>query len=243
MSSLRNLYTTSPWQAAEDLAQRVKTRLMDIAADSLAPWVRIARTVFRAAEIRHSGDNWDVRGTVRSDRVLAELSSLAERRSSVPFATVREAADLRIEDVSTTTTSTGRVDVAVRLQRYGTAGRAIRMSLNGISADDLARMALEDGLFGTQNLPRDGFAVVKAVDPLAPLRGAGLVDAALRPVAHLLVAEQLYRSDEAQSVDAFRLGPDFQGQRALEVRWTPPRRYDNVPDPQPVSISGRIVGL
>jgi hypothetical protein len=47
----RNLYTTSSWTDPADLGLRVQRRLEDLAAEDLAPWVRIGRAVFRATEI------------------------------------------------------------------------------------------------------------------------------------------------------------------------------------------------
>jgi hypothetical protein len=46
----RNLYTTSPWTDPADLGRRVRQRLEELAAEELAPWVRVGRTLFRARD-------------------------------------------------------------------------------------------------------------------------------------------------------------------------------------------------
>src|SRR3954454_19852970 len=51
----RNLYTTSSWSGPTDLGQRVRRRLEELAAEELAPWVRVGRAVFRATEIINDG--------------------------------------------------------------------------------------------------------------------------------------------------------------------------------------------
>lgn len=83
----------------------------------------------------------------------------------------------------------------------------------------------------------------KPVDPLKPLRGRNLADDIVRPVAHLLIAEHLLSTEEAATIDSFRLGPRRNGARLLAVTWTPPRRYVNSPDAEPVVIEGPTIDL
>jgi hypothetical protein len=70
-----------------------------------------------------------------------------------------------------------------------------------------------------------------------------LDDSVLRPVARLLFAERLLTEEAASTIDSFALGPSHQGQRRLRATWTPPRVYDNGPDPAPLSIDGTVSGL
>jgi hypothetical protein len=119
----------------------------------------------------------------------------------------------------------------------------MRPAINGLSADEVARRALSDGIFGTSDLsPQFGW-MATPIDPFAPLRGAGFDDSILRPIARLLFGEQLIANGLASRIDSFVLGPAHQGARRLRATWTPPRVYVNQPDPSPVSIDGTVRGL
>jgi hypothetical protein len=119
----------------------------------------------------------------------------------------------------------------------------MRSSINGVSADDVVRRALSDGLFGTEMLGRDVGWLARPIDPLAPLRGLWLDDKVLRPVSRLLFTQRLMTEQAASRIDSFALGPSHQGGRHLRATRTPPQVYVNAPDPTPVSIDGTVVGL
>lgn len=244
LDGIRSSYTSGSWATDEDLRTRIGARLRDIAAESLAPWVKVGRTIFRANSVESSNDQLGIRATIRDSRVLNELKAIVEQRQQVPFATVAEAREVQALAMTTQTQVQNRTDVTLRLAARPDRRNPMRMSVNGISAEELAKTALSDGLFGTTTLPTGtlGFGT-RAVDPLLPLRGLGLADAILRPISHLLIAEHLFSEDEAQSVDIFKLGPTFQGRRHLQVGWIPPRRYSNSPDAEQVVIEGTVGGL
>lgn len=82
-----------------------------------------------------------------------------------------------------------------------------------------------------------------AIDPLAQLRGMGLDDNVLRPVARVLFSERRLTEQAASRIDSFALGPSHQGARRLRAIWTPPQVYVNKPDPASVSIDGTVLGL
>jgi len=88
IQSARSLYTTSPWSDAADLGQRVRRRLEELAAEELAPWVRVGRTLFRAREITDDGRTITIiTAAVRSNAVHSELVRLRDQRSGgVAFA-------------------------------------------------------------------------------------------------------------------------------------------------------------
>jgi len=67
IQSARSLYTTSPWNSPADLGQRVRRRLEELAAEELAPWVRLGRTLLRAREITNDGRTITITAAVRSD--------------------------------------------------------------------------------------------------------------------------------------------------------------------------------
>lgn len=119
----------------------------------------------------------------------------------------------------------------------------MRAALNGISADEVARRALSDGVFGTSTLGEQASWLARPTDPLAPLRGSDLDDSVMRPIARLLFAEQLITDGSASRIDSFAIGPAHQGARRLQATWTPPQIYVNEPDPAPLSIDGTVTGL
>lgn len=77
----------------------------------------------------------------------------------------------------------------------------MRASLNGVSADEVTRSALADGLFSTSTLgPQVGW-LAHPIDPLRPLRGLALDDSILRPVARLLFGERLFYEQMTSRID------------------------------------------
>ena len=213
-----------------------------MAAQELSPWVRVGRTVFRAAQIDHDGRTITVAADVRSNAVHAELERLREYRSSdVPFAAPHLARRVQIAGLGSRTVSsaTHHETLTLTVQEHHCA--SMRYSMSGMSADDIARQTLEDGLFGTTTL-RETHFLPAPVDPLEPIRGLGLDDAIVRPVARLLITEHLITTEAASTVDAFILGPERQGRRKLRVTWTPGSPYIDAPDPHPVTVEGSVTG-
>lgn len=240
----RNLYTTSPWSDPEDLGQRVRQRLEGVAAEELSPWVRVGRTLFRAREITNDGKAISLTARVRSEAVHAELVRLRNNRAGgVPFASPQTALPVRIVELSTKTVSTIGHEEQLTLAAHEQQGSHMRVSTNGISADEVARRALSDGLFGTSLLGQQMGWMAQPIDPLMPLRGQSLDDSVLRPVAQLLFAERLLTEQVASRIDSFALGPTRQGTRSLRATWTPPQVHMNEPDPASVSIDGTVTNL
>lgn len=243
IASARNSYTTSGWTGPADLAERVTRRLRDIAAQELAPWVRVGRTVFRAAQIDHDGRTIVVAADVRSNAVHAELGRLREYRAGgLPFAAPQLARLVQVTSLGSRTLSAATHHETLTLTIQERHGASMRYSMNGMSADEIARQTLADGLFGTKTLGETRFLQVP-VDPLEPIRGLELDDAVVRPVARLLISEHLITTEAAATVDAFTLGPERQGRRRLRVTWTPADPYIDAPDSHPVTVEGSVTGI
>jgi hypothetical protein len=239
----RNLYTTSFWSDPADLDRRVQRRLADLAAEDLAPWVRVGRAVFRATEIVNDGRTITIKADVRSDAVHGELvDSRDQRRSGLPFASPTVARAVKVVELTTRTVSTIAREEHLVLQVDEPPTWNMRAAINGVSADEVTRRAISDGLFGSSTLGDAAF-LAKPVDPLGPLRGLSLDDAVLRPVARLLFTERMLMDATASRIDAFELGPSQQAKRRLRATWTPPRTYSNGPGPEPLSIDGVVSGL
>lgn len=244
IQSARNLYTTSPWNDPEDLGHRVRRRLEALAAEEIAPWVRLGRTLFRAQQITNDGKMISLRATVRSDAVHAELVQLRDSSAGrTPFASPHTAIPVQIEELTTTIFSTVGHDARLTMSTQGQRVSNMRASINGVSADEVARRSFSDGLFATSTLdPQLGW-LARPIDPLASLRGLDLDDSVLRPVARLLFFERLIIEQAASRLDFFALGPSSPGARRLRATWTPPTVYTDGPDPTPISIEGTVRGL
>ncbi|MFJ6678621.1 DUF4062 domain-containing protein [Microbacterium sp. NPDC091382] len=240
----RNLYTTSSWSDAADLGRRVRRRLVDLAGEELAPWVRVGRAVFRAKEFTFDDRSVTIQADIRSAVVHDELVRMRDQRSSVPYASASDARNATVSALATRVVSSSRYEerITLSLSERNGLGRGA-MTINNIPAEEVARRALSDGLIGTQELRQQMFGMARPIDPLEQLRGASLDDAILRPVASLLFAERLMVEGVAGRVNSFTLGPSHQGSRKLKATWTPPRIYSNAPGPTPVSIEGLISGV
>ncbi|MHB9005087.1 MAG: DUF4062 domain-containing protein [Coriobacteriia bacterium] len=242
--SARNLYTTSPWSDPSDLGRRVQRRLEELAAEELAPWVRVGRALFRAREITNDGKTIRITSAVRSDAVHSELVRLRDNRASaVQFASPSHAQSVQVTELATRTVSTVGHEEHLTLISQDQRGSNMHASINGLSADEVSRRALSDGLFGTSTLGQQAGWAVRPIDPLEELRGLVLDDSILRPVARLLFAERLLSEQMASTIDSFILGPSHQGARRLRAAWTPLQAYVNEPDPAPMSIDGTVTGL
>jgi Domain of unknown function (DUF4062) len=239
----RNLYTTTSWSDPTDLGQRVQRRLEELAAEELAPWVRVGRAVFRATEIVNDGRTISITAEVRSDAVHTELVRLRDQRvGALPFASPIDALNVRLAELSTRTLSTIGHEERLVLTAEEQRSANMRVAINGVSADEVTRRALTDGLFGTSTLGEGAF-LTQPIDPLQPLRELNLDDSILRPVARLFFTERLLTEAMASRIDSFALGPSHQGSRRLRATWTPPRVYANEPDPTPLSIDGTVRGM
>jgi hypothetical protein len=246
IAGTQNLLTTSPWTDPADLERRIARRLADLAAEELAPWVRLGDVVFRATKIISDGQSIRVEADIRDPRIAARLNEIRDGRlSDVRFTSSDESRAVQVRELASSMTSTVTRTVSLTL----VAGQPDQhmnwgsVQTNGVtySSEDLARMGMSDALFGTTTLPSFHGLTSKG-DPLAPLRGKGLVDTVVRPVARLLVTEKLLR-DGASHVDSFTLGPSRNGKRVARLTWSPARQYTNVPAPKPITIEGEIAGI
>lgn len=243
ISGVRNAYTTSSWSDPADLEQRITARLADLAGEEIAPWVKLGDVVIRAREVSTSGTAVNVRADVRSAQVLAVLDQLRERGLDVPFASPTRASTVRVIEFRSTERLSGVHAVEIGMRITGSAPAPMRMSVNGVAADELEERALSDALFGTSLLPRNLGWAAPLDDPIDPLRGLGLDDVVLRPVCRLLISAALLSSGAATTIDSFVLGPRIAGTRILRVSWTPPEIYANGPAPTPRMLHGEVQGL
>jgi hypothetical protein len=115
------------------------------------------------------------------------------------------------------------------------------MSVSGFTTDDLTEGALRTVLFGERNIldGRHLESMAEMPDPIQPLRQANVPDEIVRPLAELLIVDELVGSGRAVRVPNFRLGTSVSGMRQLEMSWDPPPRYSSEL-PQRRTIHGQI---
>ncbi len=240
----RNLYTTSSWNDPDDLRRRVERRLRDLASEDLAPWIRVGRAIFRAKEFGGNGQTISVTADILDPAVHSELVRLRDARGTVQFTSPHESQTVQVVELRTRSTSNARFDETLELVVAQDNSHPHQMgSINGVSAEEVVRRQLSDGIFGTKLLGDESRWLSQPVDPFEEIRGLGLDDAILRPVARLLFVETMLRDGRAARVDKFALGPSHQGRRNLSATWTQRQVYANVPDPEPRSISGAVAAL
>lgn len=246
VDGLRNLYTTSGYSSPDDLHDRLVQRLTDIAAEEILPWVRLGQLFVRARAITTSGETVAITSTIYDRSILAELKQMEDRRQVVPFASHLDAFDAQVQQVASSVTSAATTEVTVTLSRRQGQGSSSmpRMTMNGVSPDELVTRGLSDGMFGTTLLPQDRMmSLTRPVNPFEPLFGLGLPERSIRPLAQLLLTEFLIRNQHASAVEPVVLGPDHQGSRQLKLTWLPPRPYVNSPASTPIAIAGPLRGL
>lgn len=244
----RNLLTTSAWVDPADLGRRVTRRLADLAAEDLAPWVRLGDTVFRATQIKNFGDSISVEAEIQNPRIITRLNEIRDgRMSNLRFTSSDESRPVQLKELTSSMTSNIGRSVALTLLA-GQPEQSMRfgsVQTNGVtySQEDMTKLSIADGLFGTTTSPKTWGGAGETVDLLEPLRGQGFVDAVVRPVARLLITERLLSRGDASHVDAFALGPSRNDVRTLRLTWTPVRTYTNSPMPDSVTVEGQLVGL
>jgi hypothetical protein len=207
-----------------------------MAAEDLAPWVKLGDLVLRAETIRDSGRELTLTCRVRDRAVGHALEQLD------PCASWGRGAELavtygdrsgrgRVESVGVETRSTAIRDVMVTMSvEWSTGGDSMAAGTAGFTPEDLVEAGLRAWLLH-ERLPErlDAMSfMVETADPLAPLPSVAVPEGSLQPKARLLVVEQLVGSRKASSVDEFALGPLASGQRRVRVGWWEPRRYSNV---------------
>lgn len=236
LNEVRTFHVTGSFDGAADLPGRVLRRLKEMAADDLAPWVKLDELILRAETIRDSGRELALTCRVRDRAVghaLEQLDPSASWGSGAELAVTYgdRSGRGRIESVGVETRSTAIRDVTVTMSvEWTTGGDTMAVGTSGFTAEDLVEVGLRAGLLREPLPERLGpmSFMVKSADPLEPLLGVAVPEGSLQPIARLLVVEQLVGSRKAASLDEFVVGPRASGQRRVRVGWWEPRRYSNV---------------
>lgn len=247
LTEIQTFHTTGNFASTEELVDGVAGRLREIAATDVSPWVKYDGAIFRARRIRRATGEIVIEAELRNADVLRLLRDKADDRRGrqehllVAGDVVRRAV---LAEVAEESTSSVRTTVLLTFRDQGEpqpdSMSEISYSQGGKtwSPGEVTEAAVRQALTGIQEGPDGVWGAI--ADPFEQLRGAGIGEESIRPVARLLLVEALVGSGRAEGIIAFRLGPRrANGQRALDLRWRERRRYQNV-DPEERGIRGDI---
>jgi hypothetical protein len=249
LEEVRTFHTTGTFSAPEELAEGVEGRLRRIAAEDLAPWVKLGHVVFRARRITESGGRLEVQARIRDPEILAEIERIRPTQWGKGYEELLSYAgrtrECRPEDLAVTTTAGKGAEVNIRLLASDVPQdslSAMSLSEGGrtYSSEDLTEMGLRAALF-REAIPLGGISdhMARMPNPLEPLGELRLSEEVIRPVAHLLLTEALVGGKKASRITRLRLGPAVAGRRRLELAWQTPRHHESV-DPGTRHIDGAV---
>lgn len=244
LAEVQLFQVTGGFDTKEDLLAGLERRLREMAAEDLAPWVKLAEIVFRATSILDRGDKVTVIAEVRDSEVFRALQELAPgqwgRSSDVPVTYSDRSGQARVDTIVVETRSQAIRTVTLGLTvDWATGGDSMAAGTLGYSAQDLTELGIRAGLLG-EPLPGQlsGFgSFADTTDPLGPLSGVRVPEGSLQAVARLLVVERLVGQRKAAAVERFTLGPLRSGRRHVELAWREPRIYSNA-EPERREITG-----
>jgi hypothetical protein len=75
LEEVRVFHTTGSYSSPDDLAQRIERRLRVIAAESIAPWVKVGNSIFRATSVQDDGRQITVKARIRDNTVAMTLEA------------------------------------------------------------------------------------------------------------------------------------------------------------------------
>jgi hypothetical protein len=249
LAEIRTFHTTGLFDTPAELVDDVERRVRRIAAEELAPWVKLGPIVFRARRITEGAGRAEVVARVREGTVLADLEGLRSdrwgRTHETTFTHSGRVRRSQVDDVEVTTTAGTGAEVRLSLTtsepKVDTlAEMSVSSGGTTYSAQDLTEIGLRRALFGEPG-PLDRFSesISTIPDPFVRLRGMGLSEEIIRPIAHLQLSEALVGQGRAFRITQLRLGPQVAGARRCILEWDAPRHYDGI-EPEQRRIEGSV---
>jgi hypothetical protein len=243
LEEVRVFHTTGTYTSPDDLARRIGKRLQAMAADALAPWVKVGNAVFRAASVHDDGRTVTVVGRVRDNAVVASLEGRRPdmsygRNSDTRITWPGGTSHVRVKTVDSETTSARERRITLTADRIpDSRSNLLEMAVNNRTPEELTELAARVVLLGEPN-PLDTMSfMVSGINPLPALEVIGLPEDSVEQVAVLLITELMVGERGVDHLTSFRLGPRKAGRRRLRLAWMPRRRYTNV-EPAGRSIEG-----
>lgn len=246
LAEVQLFQVTGSFTGPDDLPAKLERRLREIAAEDLAPWVKLGNVIIRASHVDIRPDSITIQARVHDPSVLRALVEIAGDpqgwgRQQVPVTYANRSGISHIETLSEASTSAAFTDVTLRAKvSWAHGADSMAPGTTGYSAEDLTEVAVKTGLLGEPlpgELGRMSF-LLDASDPLVELQTLQVPEGAVQPLARLLVVEQLVGSRRASAIERFTIGPARRSERQVEISWWEPRRYTST-DPELWSVSGK----
>lgn len=236
--------TTEMYADADDLVRRVQRRLHELAAEALAPWVKLGDYVFRADLIDERDDTVTLHARASDDVAYAIEGLRGEQwgRSRTRLTYHAGVLDGEVASVRRTTRAGGGSTLEVTLERVTRPQvNRMRSSLNSISPDDLVEAGVRHVLLG-EPLPDaigGGFGFFAETGINADDLGQAFAapNEIVEPITRLVLTEGLGGSGNAARVTRVFVGPRIGGVRRIALEWLTPRIYANV-EPTRRSVKG-----
>lgn len=236
--------TTEAYADTDDLVRRVQRRLHELAAEALAPWVKLGDYVFRADLIDERDDTVSLEARA-SDDVAHAIEGLRGQqwgRSRVRLTYHAGVLDGEVASVRRTTRAGGGSTLEVTLERVARPQpNTMRSSMNSISPDDLVEAGVRHMLFG-EPLPDAigggfGFFAETGINADDLSQAATAPNEIVEPIARLVLTEGLVGSGNAARVTRVFVGPRVGDARPVALEWLTPRIYANV-EPTQRAVEG-----
>jgi hypothetical protein len=241
VEEVRAFGVTGGYRTPEELQRGVEQRLRALAAEDLSPWVKLDGLVFRAREVQERSGTVVVGAIVRDQDVIAALRAFDERqgRRTTLLSFSDRTVGAEVRSVATTTRAARAVEFEVEL-KVGQPPQPTRIAFDGMSWDELTKIAIEVSFFGVPNPLGVMQHMVQLPNPFPALQAAGVAEEALRPIARLLISEILIVERGVERLVGFRLGRSIRGRRRLRIGYQMPAPYSNQPAPQPLEVEGDV---
>ena len=233
LDAVRVFHTTGIYSSPDDLARRIERRLRVIAAESIAPWVKVGNAIFRATSVQDDGRQITVNARIRDNTVATNLEARrpgnsygrnSETRITWPAGT----SPVRIASVtSETTSSQSRTITVVGIRAPENRSNHLEVTYEGRSPEDLTELAMRVALLGESNPLGTMSFLAAAENPLLAIANLRLSEDSFEQIALLSIIEELIGRRGAEQITQFRLGPQHLGRRRLRLAWMPVRRYQN----------------
>ncbi len=237
VNEVQQFHTTGRFGSPQELADGVRRAITRIAAEEMSPWCKLGHVIFRAREVRDSGDRISVEAIVKDREVAKALEGMrgdlvggfiggltyGDHSSVVRIKSVETTARAsRAESILLTAVHQPDRRGVLDYTSYSSGGRRF-------SPEDLTEIALRTSLFGEQNPLGYGEFMSSMDDPLALIRHLALPEEVLKAVTRLLLTEALVGEGRASRIVHCRLGPDIGGSRRLDLAWQPTARLREAP--------------
>jgi hypothetical protein len=232
---VRVFLTTESYTDADDLARRVRRRLHELAAEALAPWVKLGDYVVRADLVDERDDSVLVHARASDDVAYAieQLRGQQWGRARTRLTYHAGVLDGEVASVRRTTRAGGSTTLEITLERVTRPqASTMRTSLNSISPDDLVEAGVRHLLLG-EPLPDAvgrgfGFFADTGIAATDLAQAFEVPNEIVEAITRLVLTEGLVGSGNAARVTRVFVGPRVGGVRQVTIEWLTPRPYADV---------------